>query len=174
MDGQVDVIQNQLIAAGVGEGNISEFDLAMVLPTAIKITGLQIRLAVKHLFDTFPGSHAPGDVLEQHRQSQNAVKQLGGVCNGGHDIARGGSAGVDFIGACQQNHSDHRVHQGVDNRVHKREDRQYLKLGLDQIVVGFAKAHFFVDFPDAGLDDTDAGYILLHDGVNLIQLRLQL
>lgn len=63
---------------------------------------------------------------------------------------------------------------GVHDRIHKCKNHQYLKLCLDQVIIRFAKACFFIDLTNAGFDDPDAGYVFLHDLIYLIQLGLQL
>ena len=74
----------------------------------------------------------------------------------------------------QQNQSHNNVHQRVDHGIHKRKDHQNLQLRFNQRIVCLAEAQFFIYFPHTRLDDADTGNILLHDGVDLIQLRLQL
>ena len=160
-------------AARVGEGRVPELDLAVRLRRAGKAAVAQRGLAAEDLLNALPGGQAAGDVLEDHRQHHDAVQQLCGVGDGRHDAAGRCRAVGHVARAHQQENRHHRVHQRVDHRVQEGEDHQGPQLRADQRAVGLAKAQLLVDLAHAGLDDADARDVLLQDGVDLVQLRLQ-
>ena len=54
-----------------------------------------------------------------------------------------------------------------------RQQKQDMKLRIDQLPVGAAEALLFVFFANIGFDDAGAGHILLQDAVNPVELVLQ-
>lgn len=166
-------MQHRLGAAGIGEGCVAELHPAAHIGSSIEGTVGELRRTVQHLLHALPGGRAPGDVLEQHGQLQYAVEQLGGVGDRCHDAARGAEACAHLRVAQQQDQRHHHVHQRVHRRVHEGEDGQHLQLGLDLLAVGLAEAQLLIGLPHAGLDDADAGNVLLQYGVDPVQMALQ-
>ena len=194
-DNEIDMFQDRFLAAGIGEGNVTEFDFAFCRSrsgASAAITGFSVFCRFRTLFrcfairpvpdlrfqmqdrcQPFPGNEAPGNILEQHQQHHDAHQQLGGVGDGRHDAARGGSACHHVPGPVPEDRRDGQVHKHIDDRTHKREDQQYPQLGADQIVVSLAEAQFFIGFPYAGLDDADGGNVFLQHIVHVVQFFLQ-
>ena len=166
-------MEDGLPGAGVAEGDIAKLHrpgLGHLRAGAV----LEGGGGLQHLREALGRGRAPGHVLEDHGHGGDAAQNLGGVGDGGHDIAWGDAPGLDLDAAHVDDGHHRRIHDDVHDGGHAGKEGQGLQLGVHQGLVGLAETGLLPGFLDVGLHHPGPGDVLLHDGVDLVQLLLEL
>ena len=164
LDREADVFEHIELAVRVAERQVPEFHTALHIGQ-IRHAGTvsHINGGIQQLGDAVEGRLATGGFFNEHGHGHDGPDDGLKVTDVLHQLARVELPDVDKIAAKTQDHADDRLHKQGDHDLQQHRDAGILHVDLLVFLVELPERDQLFQFLDKGLDDRDAGEILLRE-----------
>ena len=162
LDLKGNVLEHVEFAGRVAEGQVPELDAAL--------GGLQVGHAgavchidggIQQLGDPVEGGLAAGGLFDEHRHGHDGPDDRLEIADVLHELTGVEPAAVDQIAAVAEDDADDRLNEEVDQHFQQGGDLGIGDVDLLVLLVQLPESHQLLQLFDEGLDDRDAGEVLL-------------
>ena len=164
LDGKGDVLEHIVLAVRVAEGQITEFNAALdVFKVGHARAVGHVDGRIQQLADPVEGGLAAGGLFDQHGDSHDGPDNGLKIADVLHQLAGIEPPLIDQIAAVAEDDADDRLDKEGHQNLQQGGDLGIGHIDLFVLLVQLPEGYQLLQFLDKGLDDRNAGEVLLRE-----------